>query len=42
MNNLQAHLEEFYPGAQIGPRTRDGVVIYAEIEVNEVPLDGAA
>jgi hypothetical protein len=42
MKNLQAHLEEFYPGAQIGPRTRDGVVIYAEVEVNEVPLDGVA
>lgn len=42
MRNLKAHLEEFYPGAQIGPLARVGPVTYAEVAVNEVPLDGVA
>ena len=42
MKNLKAHLEEFYPGASIGPLARAGAVAYADVTVNEVPLDGAA
>lgn len=42
MKNLKAHLDEFYPGASIGPVARVGPVTYADVAVNEVPLDGAA
>ena len=42
MRNLKAHLDEFYPGASTGPLTHVGSVTYADVTVNEVPLDGAA